>query len=355
MSDWLGPPPASLLSPAAARLAERAGITRVADVTALDRIGVPVVMVIRPASRSFVVSQGKGLTREAAALSGLMESLEGFCAETPRGPFLYRSPEEMAADRRCVDVRALPRARRQRVQPGERLFWMEGRSLRDGAAVRTPLESVHTDYVVPSGVVPGHVLVSSTGLGAGFDRDAAVLHALCEVIERDAFSLFAAAHRWTDPARKLDLDIADTGAAGALLAKLSRAEIATHGWDMTSDIGVPCVCVTLDRPSRPKRKLPALDERRRLPSRSWARAGLGAARSHPVARDGDRRVARRSSTRRLSQRRNRPSRAAGLGRRSGPGPLVRRGGSGGERRDAEQRAGAAGGERLSRGGGSSSR
>ena len=37
------------------------GITRVANVTGLDTIGIPVVMVVRPNSRSLAVSQGKGL------------------------------------------------------------------------------------------------------------------------------------------------------------------------------------------------------------------------------------------------------------------------------------------------------
>ena len=37
------------------------GITRVANVTGLDRIGIPIVMVVRPNSRSLAVSQGKGL------------------------------------------------------------------------------------------------------------------------------------------------------------------------------------------------------------------------------------------------------------------------------------------------------
>jgi YcaO-like protein with predicted kinase domain len=42
------------------------GITRIANVTGLDRIGIPVVMVCRPNSRSVSVSQGKGLTLDAA-------------------------------------------------------------------------------------------------------------------------------------------------------------------------------------------------------------------------------------------------------------------------------------------------
>ncbi|TGV60738.1 hypothetical protein EN803_38435, partial [Mesorhizobium sp. M2D.F.Ca.ET.160.01.1.1] len=39
----------------------RMGITRVANVTGLDRIGIPVVMVCRPNARSLAVSQGKGI------------------------------------------------------------------------------------------------------------------------------------------------------------------------------------------------------------------------------------------------------------------------------------------------------
>jgi ribosomal protein S12 methylthiotransferase accessory factor len=54
----------------------RMGITRIANVTGLDRIGVPVVMVCRPNARSLAVSQGKGLTLDAAKASGVMEALE---------------------------------------------------------------------------------------------------------------------------------------------------------------------------------------------------------------------------------------------------------------------------------------
>ena len=47
------------------------GITRVANVTGLDFVGVPVVMVTRPNSRSLAVSQGKGLDLDTAKASGL--------------------------------------------------------------------------------------------------------------------------------------------------------------------------------------------------------------------------------------------------------------------------------------------
>ena len=57
------------------------GITRIANVTGLDRIGIPVVMACRPNARSLAVSQGKGLTLEAAKASAVMEAIELHHAE----------------------------------------------------------------------------------------------------------------------------------------------------------------------------------------------------------------------------------------------------------------------------------
>ena len=49
------------------------GVTRVADITGLDHVGIPVALACRPNSRSLSVSQGKGLTLDAAKASALME------------------------------------------------------------------------------------------------------------------------------------------------------------------------------------------------------------------------------------------------------------------------------------------
>ena len=50
------------------------GITRVANVTGLDKIGIPVVMACRPNSRSLSVFQGKGVDLNAARVSGVNDS-----------------------------------------------------------------------------------------------------------------------------------------------------------------------------------------------------------------------------------------------------------------------------------------
>ena len=80
-------------------LLPRAGITRVADVTALDRLGIPVCQAVRPASRNLSVSQGKGATPEAARVSAAMEAIELWHAED-LGPCRrsVMSPREMRYD-----------------------------------------------------------------------------------------------------------------------------------------------------------------------------------------------------------------------------------------------------------------
>ena len=60
-----------------------AGITRVADITGLDRLGIPVFSCIRPdaAEGSISVYNGKGATETAARVSAIMEGLERYSAE----------------------------------------------------------------------------------------------------------------------------------------------------------------------------------------------------------------------------------------------------------------------------------
>src|ERR671923_2097286 len=91
-----------------APLKSRMGITRVANVTGLDRIGIPVVMVCRPNARSIAVSQGKGLDLDAARASGLMESVETYHAETITLPLRYCSHEDLRYSHAVVDVGRLP-------------------------------------------------------------------------------------------------------------------------------------------------------------------------------------------------------------------------------------------------------
>ena len=65
------------------KLLPAAGITRVADITNLDRIGIPVFSSIRPTAGLGAVSvyNGKGATPAEAKVSAMMEGIERFSAE----------------------------------------------------------------------------------------------------------------------------------------------------------------------------------------------------------------------------------------------------------------------------------
>ena len=64
--------------------APRMGITRIAVLTGLDVLGIPVAAAVRPNSRSIAVHQGKGVTLSAAKASAVMEAVETWHAENDR-------------------------------------------------------------------------------------------------------------------------------------------------------------------------------------------------------------------------------------------------------------------------------
>ena len=89
------------------------GITRVGEITGLDRVGIPVWIAVRPNARTLSVSQGKGLDDTAAKVSAAMEALEIAHAEQPQLPLRYATASEIATsgDGDVVDLNALPRMR----------------------------------------------------------------------------------------------------------------------------------------------------------------------------------------------------------------------------------------------------
>src|ERR1700674_3176513 len=165
------------------------GITRIANVTGLDNIGIPVVMVCRPNSRGLSVSQGKGLDLHEAKVSGLMEAAELFHAENIDRPLVFETYTRLRRQVRVAEPDFLPGTCDKRFHPNLRVFWIEGHDLLDGASVWVPNELVHADFRLPRPQGAGRFLQSSIGLAAGNEILEAVIHGICEVIESDSCSL----------------------------------------------------------------------------------------------------------------------------------------------------------------------
>jgi ribosomal protein S12 methylthiotransferase accessory factor len=148
-------------------LAERMGITRLANVTGLDCIGIPVYMACRPLSRSVAVSQGKGLTPLEAKVSAFMEAAETFHGETITQPLKMASFAELSRDHRVVDIDGLPRSRLGEFDPGRQILWIEGAALAGGEPLWVPLELVSTNYTLPQPQGSFAFAANTNGLASG--------------------------------------------------------------------------------------------------------------------------------------------------------------------------------------------
>jgi ribosomal protein S12 methylthiotransferase accessory factor len=121
------------------------GITRVADVTGLDRVGIPVWLAVRPNARTLSVSQGKGLDPDAARVSAAMESLELAHAEKPQIEIRNATAADIATVGEVIDLARLPCARHSVFGSATRLAWTPARRLGTAKTVWVPLEIVNAD------------------------------------------------------------------------------------------------------------------------------------------------------------------------------------------------------------------
>jgi YcaO-like protein with predicted kinase domain len=224
------------------------GITRIANVTGLDCIGIPVVMVCRPNSRALAVSQGKGLDLDSAKASGLMESIESYHAERVHLPIKFASYNELKFTHKLIDVQKLPRPKHSRFHDDLSLPWIEGEDLIGGGRCWLPFEAVHTDFRLPPQSGSGAFFHSSNGLASGNDWLEAVSHGICELVERDSTSLWYAKNSEARARTRLDVRSIDDPDCIDLLDRYRRAGVAVAVWETTSDVGLPSFdCLIIER------------------------------------------------------------------------------------------------------------
>lgn len=229
---------------------DRFGITRVADITGLDRIGIPVMAAYRPTARSLAVSMGKGVTPAAATASAVMESIELWHAERPILPLLWGPACDLQSGHRLVDWSLLPRMPGAIFDARTPTAWVEAFSLAGGDTVLVPYESVHTDGRVPEPSGSGWFVSTSNGLASGNTIVEAQVHGLCEVIERDAVTLWRLAGNLH--ATAIELGSITDPVCEDLLARLDAADLSVLIHDATSDISIGTVhCTLLERGADP--------------------------------------------------------------------------------------------------------
>lgn len=228
--------------------ADVCGVTRLAELTRLDRVGAPVFHAVRPASRALCVHQGKGLTRWEAQIGALMEAVESANAEAFEAREIVAPLQALDVGERPAELGDFCRDRQDPVRADEPLVWTAAERLIDGARVLVPFDCVSLDFTRAR---DRRLDPSSNGLAARFDMEAAALNALLEVLERDA----TAAWRATSPAQRaietIALETVPYGWFGELHDRIRGAGMRLTAHAMPALLNLPAIQATVFSRSAP--------------------------------------------------------------------------------------------------------
>lgn len=220
--------------------AAESGITRIADITNLDRIGIPVFSCMRPTALEGAISvyNGKGATPVEARVSAVMEGIERFSAEPGGRKTEFGTYGEISGSHLAVfpgDL-VLP----ENADPDRPLPWFPAFDLVSGLDMMVPAHAVFHPAARSFGPF---FRTNTNGIASGNTLEEAVFHALAEIIERDAWSL-AEVTRNTGPR----VTGVEGGLAGELLGKFEAAGVNVVLRNITSDLGIPTIAAAADDP-----------------------------------------------------------------------------------------------------------
>jgi len=220
-----------------------AGVTRIAEITHLDRIGIPVYSAIRPGAAEGAVSiyAGKGATKPQAKASAMMEAFERYSAEKQESDdekIICGSLQEMDE---CIDPLSLILPAKSRDTAKIDIDWVKAIDAGNDTECLVPANAVYHPYQSTNGI---SLFKSSTnGLASGNVLEEAVFHGIIEVVERDAWSIFEATRQ-----PKMEVDCTDTEnpLIRDVLYKFRKAGVEVKLVDLTADVEITTMAAVSD-------------------------------------------------------------------------------------------------------------
>lgn len=184
------------------------GITRLADTTGLDTLGIPTASATLPLTTDVIwVYSGKGLTKENAQNCAIMEALERTSALWPtdskkNDEILWLTENQMVetyGDNNVLKLRYHTEVPPQKNDSDAVVPWI----LVDSYRNKNQKTWICADFVFCGSrpdryrkIIPPYPVSTSNGLGAAVSKEKALSHALLELAERDIVSMheIAASH-----------------------------------------------------------------------------------------------------------------------------------------------------------------
>jgi ribosomal protein S12 methylthiotransferase accessory factor YcaO len=252
--------PSSVTLAQAKQYVKRYGLTRLADITGLDRVGIPVFTAVVPKSEDTIsVYNGKGVNLLDASTGALMEAVERQVALHAKLPLETASVRDLQGSGLPI---ALPESFNHKLRKtyshDSPYLWTTAYDLASDEWVKVPagLAGFGPQYLRGS----PFTLNSSNGMASGNCFEEAVCHSLCELIERDAFTLADLRGQWIPRAIREALfgrvegadgedddsacPIVDLDTAGEPITELrdrfERSGLSPVVRDITSDLEICC-------------------------------------------------------------------------------------------------------------------
>ncbi len=222
----------------------RIGVTRIAEITHLDRLGIPIYSAIRPLAAEGAISiyAGKGATKHQAKASAMMEAFERYSAEINKSDYenkfevgIFRgmkgviNPNELVLPQLLFEVEKTP------------LDWVKAVEITDNQEYLVPANAVYHPYIPLKGV---SLFKSNTnGLASGNNIEEAIFHGIMEVVERDAWSIFEVNKKSKS---EVNCETVDNPLIRDMLSKFSKAGIEVKLIDLTADINITTIAAVSD-------------------------------------------------------------------------------------------------------------
>lgn len=221
-----------------------AGITRIADITDLDRIGLPIYTAIRPTAEEGGVSiyGGKGITKDHAKASAMMEGFERYSAER------QSSDESIISSLNDIDNNIDPKSLNlpkelERVDINDwYLEWSLAHDIISDEDYYIPTNAVYHPYN-PKDNAKSLFKSNTNGLASGNILEEAILHGMFEVIERDAWSIFELTHKNYS---QINLESIESDVINDIIDKFESEGIKIKLMDFTADIKIPTIAASAD-------------------------------------------------------------------------------------------------------------
>src|SRR5918999_74147 len=173
-------------------VSQKIGVTRLADITNMDILGIPNYSAVLPGTEDYIwVYSGKGTTKVHAKASALMECIERYSSLPSGGPknFIRGSYDQLSKSFHVLHPDEIVEPVRFQYKNDMLMDFLPGFDLFTNDQIMVPASLALFRYSPVSPILNPFAFHHTNGLASGNVMEEAICHALCEVIERDAMSL----------------------------------------------------------------------------------------------------------------------------------------------------------------------